>query len=189
MGLEAGDFLCKEVLMFEIGEYVIYGQNGICEVAEITSLNMSGIDKEQRYYVLHPRTNKGSTIYCPIDNTKIVLRAVLKEEEAWELIDTIPKIDQLWVSSEKLRENEYKQAIRSCEPKEWIKIIKTLYLRKKERIAIGKKITATDDKYLRMAEDYLYGELALAIGKEKSEMEGIITDRVNLIMDLEENEI
>ncbi|MDE6209294.1 MAG: CarD family transcriptional regulator [Lachnospiraceae bacterium] len=167
--------------MFEKGEYVVYGQNGICKVGEITSLDMTGIDKEKQYYILYPLETKSSTIYCPIDNNKLVLRNVLSKDEAWALIDEIPDIDILWIANEKLRENEFKQAFRSGNPKELIKIIKTLYMRKEERIAAGKKMTATDEKYFHMAEDRLYSELALAIGKEKNEMQEVISSRINLL--------
>lgn len=166
--------------MFEKGEYVVYGQNGICKVSEITSLDMSGIDKEKQYYVLLPLSAKGSTIYCPTDNTKLVLRNVLSKEEAWELIDEIPDIEELWIMNEKMRENDYKQAIRSGNLKELIRIIKTLYLRKQERIAVCKKMTSTDDKYFHMAEERLYSELALAIGRDAGEMEAIIKERVDM---------
>ena len=54
----------------------------------------------------------------------------------------------------------------------------TLYLRKCERTVEGKKITTTDEKYLKLAENNLYGELALALDKEKSEMENFIIEYV-----------
>ena len=41
-----------------------------------------------------------------------------------------------------------------------------------------KKITTTDEKYLKLAENNLYGELALALDKEKSEMENFIIEYV-----------
>ena len=37
--------------MFEKGEYIVYGHNGICEVEDITHLNLSGVDKGKLYYV------------------------------------------------------------------------------------------------------------------------------------------
>lgn len=35
--------------MFAIGDYVISGSNGICLVQEITTLNISGVDKNRKY--------------------------------------------------------------------------------------------------------------------------------------------
>ena len=102
----------------------------------------------------------------------------MTKEEAEELIDSIPEIDELWVSNDKLREEKYKETMKSCECRDWIKIIKTLYLRKQERIAQGKKTTAMDDRYLRLAEENLYSELSLALGIPKDGMEEYITKRM-----------
>ena len=48
-------------------------------------------------------------------------------------------------------------------------MIKALYLRKQDRIEHKKKVTDLDERYFRMAEDYLNSELSLAldISKEK----------------------
>ena len=45
-------------------------------------------------------------------------------------------------------------------------------------MAQGRKITATDEKYLKSAENRLYSELALALGQDKSDMEQYITMRI-----------
>ena len=102
------------------------------------------------------------------------MRAVLTKEEADVLIENIPVIEELWVGNDKLREEKYKETMRSCDCRDWIKIIKTLYMRKKERIAQGKKTTAMDEKYLRMAEENLYSELSFVLGIPKEQMEGYI---------------
>ena len=39
---------------------------------------------------------------------------------------------------------------------EWIRIIKTLHMRNKERVQQGKKITYVDDRYLKEAKENLY---------------------------------
>ena len=71
-----------------------------------------------------------------------------------------------------------------CDCRQWISIIKTIYIRKQERSAAGKKLTATDEKYLRLAEDNLYGELGFALNKDKDEMEAYITERINSRKDI-----
>lgn len=173
------DFRKKEERqVFEKGEYVVYGQNGICEVEDITYLNLGDADEEKLYYVLAPVEVKGSKIYSPVDNTKIIIRRIISKEEAMSLLDEIEAIEELWIINDKLREKQYKEAMQSCDYREWIRIIKTSYLRKCERTAEGKKITTTDEKYLKLAENNLYGELALALDKEKSEMENFIIEYV-----------
>lgn len=164
--------------MFEIGDFIVYGNNGICEVKDITTISMKDAPKDRLYYLLSPLHRKESKIFTPVDNGKTVMRAVLTKEEADALIDDIPDIEELWVSNDKLREEKYKETMRSCECRNWIKIIKTLYLRKQERIAQGKKTTAMDDRYLRMAEDNLYSELAFALGIPRDEMNQYILKRM-----------
>lgn len=165
--------------MFEKGEYVVYGSSGICQIVDITRLDMPGIDRKRLYYDLAPVNAAGSKIYSPVDNTRVTVRPVMTEEEAWGLIDEIPEIQELWVGNEKMREEQYKEALQTCDCREWVKIIKALYLRKQERISQGKKITVVDERYLRMAEDCLYSELAFVLGREKEGMEDLITDRIN----------
>lgn len=145
--------------MFQKGDYIVYGSSGVCEVEEIGPMNMSGIAKEKLYYTLSPVYSSGSRIYTPIDNDKIAMRNILSREEALELIDNIPQIEPLWVNDEKKREELYSQKMKTCSFVEWIKIIKTLYLRRKSRIEGGKKLASVDERYLKMAEDSLYGEL------------------------------
>ena len=80
------------------------------------------------------------------------MRNIIKEE-AEKLIREIPQIEGLWIGNEKQREEKYRECMKSCKCAEWVRIIKTLYERKVSRLKQGKKITATDERYLRMAEE------------------------------------
>ena len=164
--------------MFEKGSYIVYGNSGVCQVEDIITMDMKGVPRDRLFYVLNPSAQKGGKIFTPVDNEKTHMRPVLTPEEASKLIDEIPEIEELWIANEKLREAQYKECMKSCDCKEWIKIIKTLYLRKRARSAQGKRITSTDEKYLRMAEDYLYTELEIPLGIPKARMEGYIGERV-----------
>lgn len=53
-------------------------------------------------------------------------------------------------------------------------IIKNIYHRKKVRNEQGKKNTAVDERYFKIAENTLYSELAFAVGKKKDEMQELI---------------
>ncbi len=164
--------------MFNKGEYIIYGTSGVCQVEDITTMDMAGVPRDRLYYVLYPTSQKGGKIYTPVDNQKTMMRRILNQEEAAKLIESIPRIEELWITNEKMREEKYKECMRTGDCREWIKIIKTLYMRKMERSAQGKKITSTDERYLKMAEDYLYSELEIPLGIPKEEMEAYITGRI-----------
>lgn len=157
-------------IMFKKGEYIIYGRSGICKIEDITQLSISGADKKRLYYELAPLNIKGNRVYFPVDKKDANARKVITEQEAWALLDEIPNIEEIGVTNEKLREESYKQALNSCDYRQWVAVIKTLYQRKKARIAQGKKVGATDERYLKMAEDALYGELAFVMGKNRADM-------------------
>ena len=150
--------------MFQVNDYIIYGESGVCLITDITTPPISGVDKNKNYYVLHPYYSAGKTIYTPVDNDKVSMRKILTKQEAEELINKIPFIETIWVENEKFREDVYKKAMRTYACEAWVKIIKTLYLRKEERKAGGKVVTATDEKYYKAAENNLYGELSLSLG-------------------------
>lgn len=167
--------------MFEKGQFIIYGTTGVCEIMDITTLDIDGLSKERLYYVLRPHYQKDGKIFTPVENRKILMRPVLSEEEAEELIDEIPEIEEFWTNDDKLREAKYKEAVKSCDCREWIRIIKTLYLRKEERLAEGKKVTIVDERYLKIAEDYLYGELAISLNMPKEDMVEYISGRISVL--------
>lgn len=165
--------------MFLAGEYIIYGTTGVCKVEAVGPMKMSGMkNSEKLYYTLAPLSSKGSKVFTPVDNDKVIMRAVLTKEEAQQLVDEIPTIELLWVADEKRREDIYKTALKTCDPREWIKIIKTLYLRKMSRIAEGKKVTVSDGKYLHIAEERLYEELSHSLEMGKEEVLEYITSHV-----------
>lgn len=134
--------------------------------------------KGRIYYTLIPYYVKGSSVYTPVDSEKVIIRPVMTKEEVMDLINDIKNIDTLWVKDEKKREETYKKAIRSCDARELVKIIKTIYLRQKSRIEEGKKMTYSDEKYFRLAEDNLYGEVAVALSMTKEEAKAFVEQKV-----------
>lgn len=164
--------------MFQKDEYIIYGTTGVCKVLDVTPVDMDGAAKDSLFYILQPYLNKTSRIFVAVDNQKTIMRRILSKEEVNELITEITEIEELWIESDKMREQCYKDCIRSCDSREWIRIIKTLYRRRQQRTAKGKKITATDEKYLRLAEDNLYTEFSIPLQIPKDEMEAYITEQI-----------
>lgn len=165
--------------MFEIGEYVVCGNKGVCSVEDITTLDISGVDKERKYYILKPKYQAGSTVYVPVDSSGESMRRVLQREEARKLIHQIPEIPLLVITNEKLSEQTYKECMRKNCCEDWVKIIKTIYLRKQKRIQAGRKVTAVDAKYFHLAEESLYGELAVALDMNREDVEAYITGEID----------
>lgn len=164
--------------MFEIGDYIVCGSNGICTVENISTIDVPDVDPERLYYILQPVYAKTSVVYIPVDNEKIIMRKVMTKEEVKELIDHIPEIETIGERNDKLREERFKECMRHYDCEDWIKVIKTLYIRKQERVERGQKVTATDARYLKAAEDQLYCEFSMALGIERNQVEAFIEQRI-----------
>ena len=156
--------------MFQIGDYIVYGSNGICRVEEITHPDIAGSTPDKLYYVLVPEKTRDSRLFCPTDNNRVVLRSVITAEEAKALLEEVKEIEPLKIQSERQRDDTYKKAMKSCDLRQCVQMIKALLIRKEEREANGKKVTVTDERYMKLAEDGLYSELALAMGIDREEI-------------------
>ena len=166
-------------MKYEIGDFVSKPVTGICKVEDILYLNLQDKKDNKWYYLMKPIEDEKEKIYVPVSNSDSRLRLCLTKEEAWNLIKRIPEIPTAWTDNEKMREQNYKDAVKANDPEALVAIIKMIYQRKQKRLAEGKKCTATDAKYFQMAENLLYMELGVAIGKPKQEICKTIIDYID----------
>ena len=164
--------------MFKVGDLVVYGNSGVCRVESIGPSALEGADKSKDYYFLTPYFSGSSRILIPCDNDKVVIRAIISREEATDLLNEISDIKELEITDEKNREQTYKDVMRRCDCKEIVSILKTIYFRKCARLAEGKKITASDEKYFLMAEEMLYGELSVALEVAKDKIKENVVSKI-----------
>ena len=166
-------------MKYEIGDFVSKPVTGICKVEDILYLNLQDKKDNKWYYLMKPIEDEKEKIYVPVSNSDSRLRLCLTKEEAWNLIKRIPEIPTAWTDNEKMREQNYKDAVKANDPEALVAIIKMIYQRKQKRLAEGKKCTATDAKYFQMAENLLYMKLGVAIGKPKQEICKTIIDYID----------
>lgn len=165
--------------MFETGTYIVCGQHGVCRVESVGKLQLTEASRDREYYTLSKVYSQGGVIYVPADSEKIVMRPVISKEEAEALIAGMREIGTLQIDNEKRKEEILKQAFRTCDNRDWVRIIKTLYARKQSRLARGKKVTASDERFLRAAEENLYGELAISLNINKKDVEKYIIEQID----------
>ena len=70
--------------MFQVGELIVYGGEGVCRVEAVGPITMSGVKSDKPYYTLAPLYRMGK-IYAPVDTT-VLMRPVLSRKEAEDLI-------------------------------------------------------------------------------------------------------
>ncbi|MCR5704723.1 MAG: CarD family transcriptional regulator [Eubacterium sp.] len=160
--------------MFKVGDYIVHGRNGVCQVKDITHIDLSGADKDQLYYTLIPVHSENRKIFYPVDSDKVVMRSVISREEAESIVKDMDQIKPMWIENEKSRELRYKEAIGSADCQKLIGVIKALYERNHERMAQGKRITFVDDRYLKEAKKNLFDEFAIALDIREDEVEDYI---------------
>lgn len=164
--------------MFEVGECIVYGMNGICRVAEICRSPYDSTDT-RTYYLLVPINNPmSSTIYTPVDNQRVQMRRLMTPEEIEALIAEIPEIELLEVPVEKQRREIYRTVIGELEPRGYVSVIKTVHRRREELIAARKHFPVTDLEYGRLAKHLLYSECAHVLGLAEESVEEYISHRI-----------
>lgn len=148
--------------MFQKNCVVVYGLHGVCRIADITEKDFSG--QEEVYYILKPVFDDRSTFFVPVKNeSSHKLRPLLSFEEARTLIKSIGDQDTIGITDEKHRKDAYKKIIESGDRCEMMRLIKTLYLRKKEQQKAGKKQHIIDEHFMKEAEGILYDEFAYVL--------------------------
>ena len=149
--------------MFEIGELIIYGGEGVCRVESIGAPAVSGADKSRLYYTLAPLYRAGK-VFAPVD-TPVFMRHVIGRREAVELIRSIPSAEVEVYENRNLRflSEHYQKSLQTHECMDLVKLIKAVHLKRKNAEQNGKKLGQIDEKYMKHAENILYGELSVAL--------------------------
>lgn len=162
--------------MFEVGQYVVFGNKGVCQVLNVGPIDMPGIPEDKMYYTLSQVYQRSSTLYTPVDKENSPIRPILSKKDAKKLMDIIKEMDPEWNPNDKVRNQIYTEILRKADSRELGEMIIALDKRKKERIASGKKPTSTDEKFFHAAADIFFGELGIALEIDKDEVKSIIIE-------------
>lgn len=160
--------------MFDMGDYIIYGGEGVCVVEDIGCPNVSGANKDRLYYTLSPLYRTGR-VFAPVDSP-VFMRPVISREEAIELIKSMPGVTGELYENSNLRflTEHYQRAIQAYDCTGLVKLIKDVYIKRAHVNALGKKLGQIDERYMKRAEDMLYGELAVALDIDRREVDGYV---------------
>lgn len=164
--------------MYQIGEKIIYGSNGVCVIEEIKMIQVPRSDEEKAYYIIKPMFQE-CRISVPVD-TKIFMRPIISVEEAHALIDSIPQVDAQPYYNTALRQlQEYyeKQLSTHC-CGDLVALTISLYRKREEMLKQKRKFGAIDERYMKRAEELLFGELSVVLGVPKAEVRGYIAARL-----------
>ncbi|OWA35036.1 hypothetical protein B9G55_14985 [Saccharibacillus sp. O16] len=151
--------------MFDAGDYMIYGNHGVCHVDEIGLSDVQGFDEARAYYTLSPM-NSDMKIYTPVD-TQVFIRPLVSGEEARTLIESMSSIEDgdygQYCGNTKVLSAHYDRLIQRGSAERLLKLIKIIHRKHDEIASGGKKLNQTDRTYLRRAEEMVCDEFAIAL--------------------------
>ena len=163
--------------MYQVGELVVYGTEGVCRVAAIGPLEMRGAQKGTDYYTLTPLYGTGK-IFIPVD-TNVSIRPVMTRAEAEALIDRIPEIpEEVYENNNPRLLNEHYQALlKSYDCVDLVRLIRAIYAKGQR----GRRLGQVDERTFKKAEEMLHGELAAALDIPPDQVKDYICRRVEAL--------
>lgn len=164
----------KRGFMFDIGEKIIYGENGVCTVEKIAPLEMSGASREKLYYYLTPLVGSGM-YFAPVDGP-VFMRPVISRTEAEALIDAMPGIPPAICNDSRFNHVDafYRDLFKQHSNEALVSVIKGLRCRMAEKKTRSTRAEAT----MKRAKDILHGELSVALEMEFTQVEDYIEERI-----------
>lgn len=162
--------------MFQVGQLVVYGSTGVCTIREIRE---NPVDK-RRYYVLKP-LYQSCTISAPADSSKIFIRPILTRDEANALIDRIPEVTGEPCHNRSIQQltEHYKASLESHNCMDLVELAKSIYTKKQNAAQQNRKLGSVDERFMKRAEELLFGELAASLEISPEDVPGYIEARLN----------
>ena len=160
--------------MYSVGDKIIYGENGVCTVAKVAPLDMSGASADKLFYHLEPLIGSG-IYYTPVDS-QAFMRPVISREEAEALIDSMPSIAPAICYDSRFNQVDafYKELFKQHSCEALVSIVKGL----RERMSEKKTKSSRAESTMKRAKDMLHGELSIALGMDVAEVEDYIRERI-----------
>ena len=93
-------------------------------------------------------------------------------------MDRIPFVRTIEESNAKLLRAKYLELMKTHDPVEWVRVIKTVHLRANAPGTKGARLSETERSFAESAKHYLYTELAIALDVSTDRMEDYITEHV-----------
>lgn len=165
--------------MYNIGDLIFYSKTGVCEVLEITEMESAAFGGVKSYYILKPLYQE-CNISIPVDNDKVYMRPILSKEMVHELIDEIPHIEVKAYYSQNLNQlkNHYKEIMDSHSSKAMIELTLSVNKKRQEAEENKRKLGAVDERFLKEAEELLFGEFAAVLDIPRNQVKAYIADRI-----------
>ena len=150
--------------MYRIGDAVLYGNNGICRIREITRMESCGMVDD--FYVLKPVSSEATTVFVPLGSEVLLSRMhpLLSPEKMRELLDLLDGSAPIWVENENQRKILFREIMNSGDRLAIFRVYLTLRRLREEREKKGKHLRVSDERAYRETERIFFDELSIVLG-------------------------
>ena len=102
-----------------------------------------------------------------------IIREISTKEELSELMERMPYIQTIQAPNGKVRKELYEISMKKYDDVEWVKIIKSVYLRMEDR-----RFEEFEPEYMEKSKQFLYGEIAVRFKIPYDEVDSFVNETV-----------
>ena len=152
--------------MYEINDKVVHSREGLSTIVNKTTMGGN------EYFIIHADRGGGENIYVLVNNTNSLIRPIMNEKQAKELIEYMKKVQAEFISNTKQRRDQYKRRLLSGDVHDLAYLSRQLYFynyynENGQLVKLG----PTDIQMLKDAETILYDELSISFDIERDKVE------------------
>lgn len=156
---------------FKKGQQVIHCRDGLAVIVDETLM------ADKSYFIVKTVRGDGENIYVPFDRADAIIRFIMNEKEAEELLAYIKTIELDFNPNTKQRRDAIKKKLLSGDVKDTAYLFKQLYFYKTLNDP-SIKFGPLDIDMLSYASDNLLDELAITYKKHRDEIEPFIYNKI-----------
>lgn len=155
---------------FKVNEIVVHCREGLSTIVGETEIAGNA------YFVIVSRKNPKENIYVMKGRTENIIRPVMNEEQAHEVINYMKTVDAAFISNTKQRRDLYKKKLLSGNVYDLAYLSRQLYFFNYYN-SHGQlvKLGPTDLQMLKDAEAILYDELAISFSKPRENIAEVVS--------------
>lgn len=149
--------------MYAAGELVVYGGEGVCRVEGVGAPSLPGMDKTRLYYTLS--LYRSGQVMTPVD-TQVLMRPLLTRRRTAQIVRSWTSCRRSEAESHSMRaiKDLYHQVLRPPTTAAGGPPSRACAGGAAGSVHHRRKISRMDERYLKRAEDALYGELGAVLG-------------------------
>lgn len=178
-----------EETQFEIGQTVVYANNGICTIEKIEVMSFTAGMPKELYYVLRQKKNSATQFFVPVKNEKLTakLRPLMQKEDIDDILMGLAGDDAVeWIPDRRQRTEYFKSILFEGVSGRLLNMIICIYERKRKLAREGKKLPVTECTMLKSAERLVQEEFEFVLDLEPEELPKYIRKRLHIQEDEDE---